>query len=445
MRLKHAGRASLILLLCAGCIAPSAPAATATPLPSAAPVATATPLPSLTPPPTPSPSPQPSLTPAPLAARVLIITIDGLRADALYRVSMPVLAGLMQRGASSLSAQTILPSATLMAHASIISASCLAKHAITWNDYRPELGETHAVTLFDLVHAAGGRTVMVVGKEKLIQIVHRGTADVFAYVAGHDRDVAARAASEMAQGFEAMLVHLPVVDGVGHTFGWMSPQQVSVIERADTAVGTLLEGLAACGVCGADVWTHAEARSSGGRRYYACSRRLRPVGHAARCSLPFVRVERLDAAVWLELVAAVSRDDLLGVVGEREAESATERPMWEADLAQAERRREQLEAAEVGILERYRRGLISEAAMDRHLRGLGRERAQLRDQAEHARQAASARSTPDPAAAVAELRRRILAPSPEERRALARTLIAPGGVVLAADGSASLSRRISRR
>ena len=248
MRLKHAGRASLILLLCAGCIAPSAPAATATPLPSAAPVATATPLPSLTPPPTPSPSPQPSLTPAPLAARVLIITIDGLRADALYRVSMPVLAGLMQRGASSLSAQTILPSATLMAHASIISASCLAKHAITWNDYRPELGETHAVTLFDLVHAAGGRTVMVVGKEKLLQIVHRGTADVFAYVAGHDRDVAARAASEMAQGFEAMLVHLPVVDGVGHTFGWMSPQQVSVIERADTAVGALLEGLEANGL-----------------------------------------------------------------------------------------------------------------------------------------------------------------------------------------------------
>jgi len=163
-------------------------------------------------------------------------------------LSMPVLAGLMQRGASSLSAQTILPSATLMAHASIISASCLAKHAITWNDYRPELGETHAVTLFDLVHAAGGRTVMVVGKEKLIQIVHRGTADVFAYVAGHDRDVAARAASEMAQGFEAMLVHLPVVDGVGHTFGWMSPQQVSVIERADTAVGALLEGLEANGL-----------------------------------------------------------------------------------------------------------------------------------------------------------------------------------------------------
>ena len=103
----------------------------------------------------------------------------------------------------------------------------------------------------------------------------------------------------------------------------------------------------------------------------------------------------------------VSRDDLLGVVGEREAESATERPMWEADLAQAERRR-----------------------------------AQLRDQAESARQAASSRSTPDPAAAVAELRRRVLAPSPEERRALARTLIATGGVVLADDGSASLSLRI---
>ena len=248
MRLKRAGRILSIFLLCAACIVPSAPPVTQTPLAWLLPPATATPPPSPAPPPTPSPSPQPTLAPAPLAARVLIITIDGLRADALYRVSMPVLAGLMQSGASSLSAQTVLPSVTLIAHASMLSASCPAKHGITWNDYLPELGETHAVTLFDLVHAGGGRTVMVVGKEKLIQAIHHGTADVFAYVAGHDRDVAARAVSEMGQGFVAMLVHLPVVDGVGHTFGWMSMQQMSVIERADAAVGSLLDGLEANGL-----------------------------------------------------------------------------------------------------------------------------------------------------------------------------------------------------
>jgi arylsulfatase A-like enzyme len=135
-----------------------------------------------------------------------------------------------------------------MAHASILSASCPAKHGISWNDYLPLLGETQATTLFDLVHARGGRTVMVVGKEKIVQSVHRQSLDLFDYVNGHDRDVAAHAVSEMGQGFEAMLVHLPVVDGIGHMYGWMSPQQISVIERADAAIGTLLEALEADGL-----------------------------------------------------------------------------------------------------------------------------------------------------------------------------------------------------
>jgi arylsulfatase A-like enzyme len=239
--LRRAAQILAAVLLCAACAWPAAVAVTTAALPSPSPAASATSAPSLTPPAT--LTPLPSSTPPPLAARVLVITIDGLRADALYRVNMPVLAGLMQRGASSLTAQTILPSGTLMAHASILSASCPAKHGITWNDYLPALGETRAITLFDLVHEAGGRTVMVVGKEKLIQSVHRETLDVFANVAGHDRDVAARAVSEMADGFEAMLVHFPVVDGLGHLYGWMSQQQVSVIERADAAVGTLLQAL----------------------------------------------------------------------------------------------------------------------------------------------------------------------------------------------------------
>jgi Type I phosphodiesterase / nucleotide pyrophosphatase len=248
MVLRRTAAILAALALCAACALPSAVAVTSAASPSPPPAASATNAPSRTPPPT--FTPLPSRTPSPLAARVLIITVDGLRADALYRVNMPVLAGLMQRGASSLSAQTILPSATLMAHASILSASCPAKHAITWNDYLPAMGETRAVTIFDLVHARGGRTVMVVGKEKIIQAVHRSSIDVFEYVNGHDRDVAARAVEEMSKGFEAMLVHLPVVDGIGHTYGWMSPQQVSVIERADAAVGTLLEALDASGLAG---------------------------------------------------------------------------------------------------------------------------------------------------------------------------------------------------
>jgi predicted AlkP superfamily pyrophosphatase or phosphodiesterase len=48
--------------------------------------------------------------------------------------------------------------------------------------------------------------------------------------------------------FDLMFVHFPTVDGMGHEYGWLSPEQLSVAFRADQALGMLLAELDARGI-----------------------------------------------------------------------------------------------------------------------------------------------------------------------------------------------------
>jgi len=182
-------------------------------------------------------------TPVPRAARVLIVSFDGLRPDAIAKAPMTNLLILMQASAYTLSAQTILPSSTLPAHASMLTGLCPSSHGVTWNDYIPENGYAKGTDIFDLAHAAGLRTVMVVGKEKLRQITEPASTDVFAFVDGSEDDVAQRAIQEMTPGFGVMFVHFPQGDLAGHSFGWLSQMQLRAYREGDDAFGKLLAGL----------------------------------------------------------------------------------------------------------------------------------------------------------------------------------------------------------
>lgn len=206
--------------------------------PTSPPTETSTPAPTFTP------------TPPPHASRVLILTIDGLRPDAIPAAPMPNLLNLMQNGAYTLSAQTVYPSVTLVAHASMLTGLCPAKHGVNWNDYQPLLGYAHGTDLFDLAHAAGLQTVMHVGKEKLRQITEPSSLDIFTYVNDRDLIVAQRLLDDFPQDFGVLFVHFPLVDGMGHEHGWMSWQQLSVASRADEALGNILSELDARGLRG---------------------------------------------------------------------------------------------------------------------------------------------------------------------------------------------------
>src|SRR5262245_4304568 len=104
------------------------------------------PQPSLTPPPsststlTPSTTPTqthtqtaaatltPTLAPPP---KLVLISIDGLRPDAIFQTSAPNLLALAQSGAYSWQAQTIFPPVTLPAHASMLCGCPVESHNLT--------------------------------------------------------------------------------------------------------------------------------------------------------------------------------------------------------------------------------------------------------------------------------------------------------------------------
>lgn len=221
--------------------------ATFTSVPSTA-AATLTIAPSLTVPPATStsiPTETATVTPTPLPVirRVLIISLDGLRPDAISAAPMPNLLLLMQTSAYTLAAKTIFPSATLPSHASMLTGLCPDKHGVDWNDYLPERGYAQGVDIFDLAHAAGLKTVMYVSKEKLIQITEPASLDVFRYINDRDVVVAQRITEEFPVDFGLMFVHFATPDAMGHAYGWMSPQYISVVQRADEAIGTLLNDL----------------------------------------------------------------------------------------------------------------------------------------------------------------------------------------------------------
>jgi hypothetical protein len=215
--------------------------------PTATPTLTATLTPTLTPTltATATETPLPTFTPTPtaLASRVVILSIDGLRPDAIPLAPMSNLMALAQSGAYSLSAQTVYPSVTLIAHASMLSGLCPAKHGVYWNDYLPNLGYAQGTDLFDIAHAAGLHTYMVVSKKKLVQITEPSSLDNFLFVNDRDTVVMERLLEDFPEDFNILFIHFGIADGMGHSYGWLSPQQLSVLFRADEALGQFLDEL----------------------------------------------------------------------------------------------------------------------------------------------------------------------------------------------------------
>jgi hypothetical protein len=234
----------LPIFLLISCGSPAAPITAAVPL--------ATTTPSLVAPPTPLPTgtPLPTATPVPPLRfeRVIIVSFDGLRPDAISEARMENVLSLMRSGAYTFGAQTVMPSVTLPAHSSMLVGTCPAKHIVRWNQYVPENGYAIGTDLFDLAHAAGMRTVMVTGKEKLRQVTEPSSTDFFAFVDDTDKitdpfAIEQLAIQQMIKGFNLMFVHFPKGDLEGHDHGWMSKRQLKQYGRDDESFGTILDGL----------------------------------------------------------------------------------------------------------------------------------------------------------------------------------------------------------
>jgi predicted AlkP superfamily pyrophosphatase or phosphodiesterase len=192
--------------------------------------------------------PNPTATRVPTTPRVVILSIDGLRPDALMsneslRAGAPHILGLAARGAYTWRAQTVSPSETLPGHASMLSGQPPSVHRQTWDDYEPWRGYITVPTVFTIARAAGLRTAMVVGKDKLQHLKVPGSVDGFGMTNRGDADIANEAIVQVQAGFDLMFVHFPDVDLGGHEYGWLSTGYSERVCAVDRAIGRLLSAL----------------------------------------------------------------------------------------------------------------------------------------------------------------------------------------------------------
>lgn len=175
--------------------------------------------------------------------RVLVISYDGMRTDAIEAAPMNNLLGLMKGGAYTLtSAVTIAYPSTLPSHAAMLSGLCMKENGVIYDRYFKYRGYSKGVDIFDLAHAAKMRTVMIVGKDKLRQLAEPETTDVFE-VHYDEASIGEAAVEQISQGFGLMFVHFPSADQVGHKYGWMGGSYLKMLHNGDDALGEILAAL----------------------------------------------------------------------------------------------------------------------------------------------------------------------------------------------------------
>jgi arylsulfatase A-like enzyme len=209
------------------------------------------------------------------AHHVVIVTIDGLRPDAIDEAGTPALARLLREGASSLDGRVPHPYLTLPSHMSMVTGQSPARHGILKNSTLAQ--EPANRTLFNAVHDAGRGTALYIGKHKLVALAPRGSAGLLAgpragdggWEDGASARLAARFAAAFARERHALaLVHLREPDGAGHDRGWMTPEYRVAVTEADRALGVVLQAVRDSGLpttvfltadhggAGTDHWTH---------------------------------------------------------------------------------------------------------------------------------------------------------------------------------------------
>jgi len=177
------------------------------------------------------------------SGKIAIISIDGLRPDALLTVGAPNIQALADRGAYTWQAQTVMPSMTLPSHISMLTGFTPDVHGIVWDDYIKERGPIPVATVFNIARSSGHRTAVMAGKPKFTYFCEGAGSDVCSISSSGDDEVAAAAVSSRA--VDLLFVHLPDVDATGHRTGWMSEAYFTAIRRADLAVGRIVSSLSA--------------------------------------------------------------------------------------------------------------------------------------------------------------------------------------------------------
>ena len=186
------------------------------------------------------------------ARRVVLLVLDGLRADLVGDARFPHIAALAARGASTTDATTVMPSVTAVAMTSLLSGLAPVDHGVQSDRFRVPACRTPLQALPSLVRASGRQATGVVRQVPwMIRPLARKIVDamglenaIFANANAHSL-LCAALPSLRHQRDGLIVMHWPDCDAIGHHAGWMSPAYLAAVARMDSALGSLVRELEA--------------------------------------------------------------------------------------------------------------------------------------------------------------------------------------------------------
>ncbi|MDH3468635.1 MAG: alkaline phosphatase family protein [Gammaproteobacteria bacterium] len=176
---------------------------------------------------------------------VVLISIDGLRADVVNVATTPYLAGLKRRAWWVSNARSVSPPLTVPAHASMLTGLQPREHRVLWNS--PRAGAYGGESVFSVVRDAGLATAAFIAKPKLRFLAHPDRVDYVNRHAPNDTGIVALQTIVAdvqrewpRRPYAFTFVHVAEPDLSGHRSGWMSLDYLVTVKRVDMALAELL-------------------------------------------------------------------------------------------------------------------------------------------------------------------------------------------------------------
>jgi predicted AlkP superfamily pyrophosphatase or phosphodiesterase len=177
---------------------------------------------------------------------VVVVSIDGLRPDAIAAYGAPTLQRLIRQGSYTMSASTIQPSKTLPSHTSMLTGQPPERHGVLWNNVATaDSDSVDLPNIFSVARAHGYSTAAFFSKAKFQPLQVAGTLDYSQAPGGwFGRWSSERTVSDVAKYLASarpnlLFVHLTDPDAAGHRAGWMSVDYGRAVLAADRAVHRL--------------------------------------------------------------------------------------------------------------------------------------------------------------------------------------------------------------
>lgn len=178
---------------------------------------------------------------------MVLVSVDGMRPDAMLAAETPCLDRLRATAAYTDRARTVMPSVTLPCHTSMLRGVDVTRHGITTNHFVPLARPVPS--LFDVATRSGKRCGAFMNWGPLRDLYEPESVETAYYIADSkteagDLSVARSAIMHHQQRpYDFLFVYLGRTDSMGHDHGWMSDPYLDAIRHADVCIATLVEAL----------------------------------------------------------------------------------------------------------------------------------------------------------------------------------------------------------